>query len=89
MKDFFDSENDSLPTFDFKKYTKPIKAHFFRKIILRKIRKTELRLRMNAPPTTEIAIEKPIIEDPRHDFQLKPNEPGHDLKKQCFSSSTE
>ena len=65
MKDFFYNDRDLLPSFDFRKYTKPIKAHILRNIILRRIGKNELRMQVKAPPTTEIAVEEPIFDHPK------------------------
>ena len=57
MRDFFNSEeSDFVPSFDFKRYSKPIKAHILRKIILRRIGKKELTIEVKAPLTAEIEI---------------------------------
>ena len=56
MKDFYLSDREFLPSFDFKKYTKPIKAHVLRNIILRRITKNE-----NKVGTLEAVPQKPEI----------------------------
>ena len=62
MKDFFYSDSNLMPSFDFRKYTKPIKAHILRNIILRRIGKRELKMQVKATPATEIALKEPTIE---------------------------
>ena len=72
MKDFYLSDREFLPSFDFKKYTKPIKAHFLRNIILRRIAKkeNEVGTQEEVPQKSEIVAEEPIIEQQKQDGQL-------------------
>ena len=62
MKDFFQRDNEFFPCFDFRKYSKPIKAHILRNIILRRIGKRELKMQVKATPATEIAFKEPTID---------------------------